>query len=151
LFILKNNIIDNGTAGSSGNGDSFIEAGETIALNVEIKNTTTHIISGLQGILSTTNPYINIQQAQATYPDIVPEDTAVNNTYFLLHFANNIPSFLNARFNLELTDTQQNIYQKYSIWVHLMPILMLITDMFCGWRHYFRFLRNRDINSKYNQ
>ena len=80
-------------------------------MNVEIKNTTTHNISGLQGILSTTNPYINIQQAQAIYPDIVPEDTGVNNTYFLLHFANNIPSFLNARFNLELTDTQQNIYQ----------------------------------------
>ena len=111
LVYFEKYIIDNGTAGSSGNGDSFIEAGETIALNVEIKNTTTHIISGLQGILSTTNPYINIQQAQATYPDIVPEDTGVNNTYFLLHFANNIPSFLNARFNLELTDTQQNIYQ----------------------------------------
>ncbi len=52
LVYLNKIVIDNGTNGSYGNGDSFATAGETIAQSLEIKNTTSATVAATTAILS---------------------------------------------------------------------------------------------------
>ena len=111
LVYLSKTIADDGSSGSSGNGDSFINAGETIALSVELHNTTTAAIDGITGVLSTADPLVTVTQANSAWPAITAEQTAQNSVPFLISFDRNIPAFHNCRFTLELTDSAANSYQ----------------------------------------
>jgi hypothetical protein len=111
LVYYEKAITDDGSSGSSGNGDSFINAGETIALNLEIRNTTQANVSGINATLTSADPYVTITQSQSAYPEITPEGTVINATPFLISFANNIPAFHDCRFYLNLTDGSAQTYQ----------------------------------------
>lgn len=101
-------VVDNGDNGSSGNGDGFINAGETIALWVEVKNTTANAVSGLTAHLASNDPLITVTQAQATYPDVNPEGTGSNGVPFLFTVNQTISSYQDCRFTLSLG--QNDIY-----------------------------------------
>ncbi|MGC9361646.1 MAG: C25 family cysteine peptidase, partial [Candidatus Syntrophosphaera sp.] len=111
LVYFEKMTIDNGNQGSSGNGDGFIDAGETIALNLEIKNTTAQTITGISAQLSSPDPFVTIGQAQSDYPDITPEGTGLNSTPFLISFGNGISYQHDTRFVLNLTDTNSAEYE----------------------------------------
>ena len=111
LVYFAKTITDNGSAGSSGNGDSFINAGETIALSLEISNSTPAFIDGISATLSTADPLAQVQQAQSAYPAIAANGTGTNSVPFLISFDPNIPAFHDCRFILDLTDSAANSYQ----------------------------------------
>ncbi|MFO8144321.1 MAG: C25 family cysteine peptidase, partial [Candidatus Syntrophosphaera sp.] len=111
LVYFEKSIIDNGNSGSEGNGDGFIDAGETIALNLEIKNTTTQTITGISSQLSSPDTFVSIGQTQSDYPDITPQGTGLNSTPFLISFGNGISPQHDTRFVLNLTDTNSAEYE----------------------------------------
>ncbi len=111
LVYFAKTITDDGSAGSSGNGDSFINAGETVALSVEISNSTAAPIDGITAVLSSVDPLVTIAQATSPLPAIPAGHTALNSVPFLVTFAQNIPAFHDVRFILELTDSAANTYQ----------------------------------------
>ena len=102
---------DDGSSGSQGNSDSFINGGETIALNVMVKNTTAQTITGITSQLSTADPYITIVNGQSSYPSTAPESINTNTTPFLFTVAENIPSFHDFRLTLDLEDDLGTDYQ----------------------------------------
>lgn len=111
LVFYAKTFADDGSAGSSGNGDNFINAGETVALSVELSNSTAATIDGITGVLSSADPLVNITQSSSAWPATLAEHTAVNSVPFLVSFAQNIPAIHDCRFILNLTDSAANSYQ----------------------------------------
>lgn len=111
LVYFEKTIIDNGSSGSTGNSDGFINAGETIALNVEIKNTTAAQIEGISGVLSTTDPMISVTQAQVSFANIAPDQTSTSANPLIFTVSTNVEAVHDCRFMLDVTDSANNTYQ----------------------------------------
>ncbi len=110
LVYLSKMIIDDGTNGSYGNGDSFATAGETIALNLEIKNTTAAAIPSTTALLSADDPYITILNSESSFGAINSNATLWSNSVFTFSIVNNLPAQHSVRFTLELTTADRNVY-----------------------------------------
>ncbi|MBW6514735.1 MAG: immune inhibitor A, partial [Candidatus Syntrophosphaera sp.] len=111
LVYFEKMISDNGTSGSSGNADGFINAGETIALLLEVKNTTAATATGISAVLSSPDPHVTVIQAQSSYPDVTPEGTILNDQAFLFSIDYTIEPVHDTRFVLDLTDSANTEYQ----------------------------------------
>ncbi len=101
---------EDGTGGSSGNNDGFASARETIALWVDIKNSTADPVSGITAALNCSDEYITLIQAQSSYSALNPSATAMNDAPFLFSVDANVPDQHSARFELTLTDSLQTEY-----------------------------------------
>jgi hypothetical protein len=110
LVFYDKTVTDNGSFGSVGNGDAYVEAGETIALKVEIKNTTANMLTGISGVITSADPLITVVQGQSAFPDTDSNQSNVNSAYFLFTVNTNIPAFHNCRFELTLTDSANVTY-----------------------------------------
>lgn len=106
LVYFGKTITDNNTQGSIGNGDSFANAGERIALSLEIKNTTSSTINNITATVSCDDPYITINSAQTSFGTLVPGQTMVATLPFLLDIANSIPPEHDVRLSVALQDEQ---------------------------------------------
>lgn len=104
LVYFGKTITDDNTQGSIGNGDSFANAGERIALNLEIKNTTAITINNITATLSCDDPYITINSAQTSFGSLSPAQTIVGTVPFLLDIANNVPPEHDVRLSVTLQD-----------------------------------------------
>lgn len=111
LVYFDKQMLDNGTSGSVGNGDSFVNAGETIALQLHIKNTTANTLTGINSVLSSADPYITVLSSQSGYADLEANATGENLTPFLFTVGPNIPAYHDARLVLNLTDSLGDAYQ----------------------------------------
>lgn len=56
---------------SPGNGDGVANPGETMVMQVTLHNNGEQDASGISGTLSSSSPYVTIQDASATFPDLV--------------------------------------------------------------------------------
>ena len=110
LVYLNKIIFDDGTNGSYGNGDSFATAGETIALSLEIKNTTSATVPATTAILSADDPYITILNSESSFDAIGSNATLWSNSVFTFSIVNNLPPQHSVRFTLALTTADQNVY-----------------------------------------
>ncbi|HNQ38989.1 MAG TPA: C25 family cysteine peptidase [Candidatus Cloacimonas sp.] len=110
LVYLNKIIFDDGTNGSYGNGDSFATAGETIALSLEIKNTTSATVPATTAILSSDDPYITILNSESSFGAIGSNATLWSNSVFTFSIVNNLPPQHSVRFTLALTTADQNVY-----------------------------------------
>ncbi|MDQ3252867.1 MAG: PA14 domain-containing protein, partial [Acidobacteriota bacterium] len=86
-----------------GDGDSFIEPGESGALSVELLNIGGATATNVSATLTTATPGVTITQATSTYPDIPPAGSAVNATPFTFSLAPTAPCGLLINFTLTVT------------------------------------------------
>ncbi|MDD2228208.1 MAG: C25 family cysteine peptidase [Candidatus Cloacimonetes bacterium] len=117
LVYFSKQIIDNGTMGSIGNGDSFANAGETIAVNLEIKNTTSSVVSNITALVSCNDPYISMISNQIEFSILNAGQTLFCETPFVFSIGNNIPPEHDVRFSVELSD---NARVSYSLIFHVV-------------------------------
>ncbi|GAB1468587.1 hypothetical protein MASR2M64_13240 [Candidatus Cloacimonadota bacterium] len=110
LVYFSKQIIDNGTMGSIGNGDSFANAGETIALNLEIKNTTSSPIGNITAFVSCNDPYISMISNQIGFSSLNAGQTLFCEAPFVFSIGNNIPPEHDVRFTVELSDDASATY-----------------------------------------
>lgn len=92
-------------------GDGEANPGETLEMFVSLKNTRAETLSGIQGTLSTNDPYINILQNVATFPTIAAGGIQLSNTAFSFSVSSNPPPNHDVRFELQLSDSSGGIYQ----------------------------------------
>ncbi|MEN6444569.1 MAG: C25 family cysteine peptidase [Candidatus Cloacimonas sp.] len=110
LVYLNKLIVDDGSSGSSGNGDSFAEAGETIAVNLEIKNTTAATIAATTATITSTDPYITILNGQTSFNQVDANASVWSNSLFTFSILPNLPSQQNIRFSIELSTADSSSY-----------------------------------------
>jgi hypothetical protein len=81
LLMLGNTIVDNGTNGTSGNGNGHFDVGENVLLTFNLRNSTSGSAHGLTATLSTTTPGITIPTPTATLPDMPPGTNATTSAF----------------------------------------------------------------------
>lgn len=69
---------------SEDNGNGIPDVGETVVLNVSLRNIGQELISDATGELSCTSPWITFNSAFSTYDPFGPDEVQVNNTPFSL-------------------------------------------------------------------
>lgn len=87
------------------NSDGFANAGETVALQVELVNTTAVAKTGLSAVLSTDSPMVQITQANTAYPDMAPGASAVGAQAFVVSISPAIDPIQSIRFSLTVSDS----------------------------------------------
>jgi len=103
-------ILDNGEAGSSGNSDGYANAGETIAINLNLKNTTSSGISASTAVLSSNDPYITIINAQNSFNAVDSGASVFGNSSFTFSIATNLPPQHDIRCSVLISDSESNFY-----------------------------------------
>ncbi len=111
LNYLDHLVIDDGSSGSSGNADGIAHASESIALQVELFNTTDSTLSGLNAVLSTNNPWVQITSASSSYPAIAPGSTSTASLPFIFNLDPALPPVEDIRFELDITASGSIAYQ----------------------------------------
>jgi hypothetical protein len=110
-LLFQNTSIDDITDGTSiGNGDGILDAGETVELTCNIKNTTSTTQSNLYGVLTSDDSNITIISDSTLYGVIQSGNIGSNSTPFLFAVQSSCPDTYRARFNLIIHDNLNNIY-----------------------------------------
>lgn len=63
VHVQSLSVDDDGSGGTTGNGDGFIDAGETVSLHVTCANSGTASATGVTGVLRITNPWVTMQDS----------------------------------------------------------------------------------------
>lgn len=66
----------------AGDGDTYMEPGETIDLNVELRNLGGGPASAISALLTTTAPGVTIVTAEGTFPDLAAGDARGGSSHF---------------------------------------------------------------------
>src|SRR5882724_367947 len=72
-----------------GNGNAFLEAGESGSLSVELINKSFVELTGISATLTSTSPGVSFTSAQSQYEDLPPDGFATNTTPFTFDLAAN--------------------------------------------------------------
>ena len=72
-----------------GNGNAFLEPGESGSLSVELINKSFVELTGISATLTTTSPGVTFTSAQSQYEDLPSDGFAFNTTPFTFDFASN--------------------------------------------------------------
>lgn len=109
---------------SSGDGDSYVEAGESIELPVQLANLGSHTAHNVLGVLSTTDPDISITEDTLSWGDI-----AVDTDSWVYDFDFTVSSECQDKdviFTLELSSDEGSWTENFTIHVHRV---LAIDDM----------------------
>ncbi|GHT39340.1 hypothetical protein FACS189437_02420 [Bacteroidia bacterium] len=120
------NFVDNGTNGSIGNGNGKNDAGETIRLQVTVKNTGINTANNLTATLGSTSGYITVLANSAGFGSITSGNTATDE--FLYRIDKDSPEILAnvtnpVQFQLEIKDASN------TTWTHTFNIDVFNTDL----------------------
>jgi len=99
LIHVANQIVDNGTGGTVGNGNGRLDIGETVNVTMTLRNVTTGTARAVTGALSTSSPGASVGVAAGTFGD-VPANTSASSTAFRITNA----SAVDPRFTLAISD-----------------------------------------------
>ena len=108
-------VLDDGSGGSSGNADGIAGAGETITLNVSLRNSTASTLTGISASLNVTDPNITILQPSSLYPDMAAGSTASGSMPFLLHIGTGIAAHQDIRCGMDVMAGAQNYQLEFYI------------------------------------
>ncbi|MCD4829150.1 MAG: T9SS type A sorting domain-containing protein [Candidatus Cloacimonetes bacterium] len=86
--VLGDVVIDD----SAGNNNELIDNGESIELNISLRNLGLETATGVSAQLIANDPYITLQQDSAAYPDLVFDQVAFGADDFSFTVANNCPN-----------------------------------------------------------
>jgi hypothetical protein len=107
-----------------GNHNGQWDAGESVAVYLTLKNFGMVGATNVNALVSTTDPYVTLYNATASYGNIAGQDTAVNSVPYTMKAAANTPREHMASFNLNITATESTWQTMFSF-----PIgAYLITD-----------------------
>lgn len=115
LYISGITMEDDGSNGSNGNGNGKIEAGETIALSIDLKNSGATTASNVSALLVCPSYEIATQTATASFGTITPGMTKTSLNRFVFSVDNSAEEKLKddanpVRFFLNITDNSGNTY-----------------------------------------
>ncbi|HPE34226.1 MAG TPA: C25 family cysteine peptidase [Bacteroidales bacterium] len=122
LDVVGYEIID-----STGNNNGNFDPGETVQLQVIIKNTGHADASGLSGVLSGSDPYITVIDAQADYELLLPGQEAEMS--FGVFASQDTPAGHSASFLFEVSaDLGLSSQENFPIVIGQIPVLIVDLD-----------------------
>lgn len=112
LVYDNHSIDDDDTGDSSGNNDGAAQCGESIELFVDLLNQGTDSASGVQAVISTSDPYVSwLENTSSTYPDIAGSGTGTNLDDYDLSISGDTPDNHVITFNLDITASSGGPWQ----------------------------------------
>lgn len=106
-------IDDDNNGSSSGNNNNQINPGETIELNLELKNHGTATTNAVSATISTTDDFVTIQTAEAGYGNIPSGNTAFATSPFVLSIAANALGLIPIHLQVIVSDALGNEWIDY--------------------------------------
>ncbi|TFG24369.1 MAG: hypothetical protein EU532_12620, partial [Promethearchaeota archaeon] len=120
----SSHILDDDSTGLSfGDGDNTVEAGEIIELSIILENTGTGPTTGVNAVLSTSDPLITILDNSANYPDIDEHLTGQSVDNYSL-FIDSSHSSGNVFFTLEINSNEGSWVDDVNININARPDLI---------------------------
>jgi len=89
---------------TTGDNDGQLEPGENGGMTVVLRNAGTQALNGLNGTLSTSDPYISVTNANVTWPTLAVYGSAPGLTNFGLSVSAACPALHTASFSLHLSN-----------------------------------------------
>jgi len=121
-------VTDDGSDGSTGNGNGTVESGETIALSPVLQETGGSGTSGLTGVLSTFDSGVNITTDTATFPAVGAGGfTSAQNPY-LVSLDPGILDAVEVTFQLDVTDGSNHFISEWSVVVKAPELEVVSMD-----------------------
>lgn len=104
LVIEGVTVIDDGTAGSLGNGDSVPSSGETVAIRVALENVGGGAATGVVGTLTADSQLVSVVDATADYGDVPASGVAHGLDLYVVSLASACPDGAVIPFTLTVAD-----------------------------------------------
>jgi hypothetical protein len=121
-------IIDNGTGGSSGNGDGFADAGETIAIWSVLRETGGVPAAGLVGTFSCAQPGVTILSPTATFGSVLAGGTAAAQAPLLVAIDPAMADATTLEFTLNVAHGASNSLSKWPVTVRAPELEVVLLD-----------------------
>jgi hypothetical protein len=102
-LVYEAHVVDDDASTSDGNGDGIVECGETIEVNVILRNQGAETATGVAATLSTGDAYITITDSIESFPDIAGGETEQDLDDYDFHVAGNTPNEHVIHFGLDIT------------------------------------------------
>ncbi|MBU0741596.1 T9SS type A sorting domain-containing protein [bacterium] len=128
-------VIDDGTLGSSGNGNGVIEAGETVALAARFEDTGTGGATGLTATLTTTTPGLVLNVGVVAVPDVPSGGSVAASAPFLVAAHQLMWDGMNLDFTIEVDDGGSSWFSEWGATMmapEVEPIALTWFDTFYG-------------------
>ncbi|HNY59041.1 MAG TPA: C25 family cysteine peptidase [Bacteroidales bacterium] len=119
-YVVKDSWLINDNVGGNGNG--LMDYAESILLTLSVKNVGTELAQNVNVTLSTTDPYIIITNATASYGNIGPNASVSLTDAFAFDVAENIPDNHSVLFAVTATDGT-NIWNSNIVITGRAPVL----------------------------
>jgi len=109
-------IDDDNLGASSGNGDEDANPGETLELDVQLKNFgTTTTATGISAMLSSTDDKVTVTAANVTYPDLAANATAYGSSKFVAQLSGDFLDEYVLPFNLAITTNEGTFTSAFNV------------------------------------
>lgn len=92
----------------TGNNDNIGDFSETVGFDVALNNVGLAMATGVSAVLTTTDPYVTITDANESFGNIAATATQSQTNAYAATIANNVPDMHVATFTLTITDNNSN-------------------------------------------
>ena len=106
LQVDSSTISDNPLYGEWGNGDADLNPGETVSMNITLRNIGVIDTYDVMASISTDDPYISLTQTFAHFGDVAIGSTGTSQQEYAFSLSNWCPTPRQVTFNLVITDSQ---------------------------------------------
>ncbi len=107
--------VENGTLGSSGNGNGVMEAGETVALTATMLETGGGSLTNLTGTLTSTDPGVTISAGTTTFPNVAAGGSTTAASAFIVTFDPTVVDGSAVAFQLTVTSGTNSAVSDYLV------------------------------------
>jgi hypothetical protein len=121
-------VIDDGTSGSSGNGNETVESGEIVALRALLAETGGSGLGAMTAVLSTTDSTVTILTDTATFGSMGAGGTRSANNPFLVEFDPGVRDAAKITFQLDVTDGGGSYTSQWSVVVEAPEVEVVSMD-----------------------
>lgn len=94
----------------TGNNDGFGDYTENVGFDVSLNNVGQAVANNVSAVLSTTDPYVTITDANESFGNIAATATQAQTNAYAATIANNVPDMHVATFTLTITDGASNTW-----------------------------------------
>jgi len=109
-------IDDDNLGASSGNNDEDANPGETLELDVQLKNFgTTTSATGVSAVLSSTDDKVTVTTANVTYPNLAVNAAAYGNSKFVVQMGSDFPDEYVVPFSLSISANEGTFTSAFNV------------------------------------
>ena len=112
VTVITNQVAE--SAGSPSNGNGVPDPGETIDEGVWLGNQGNQVLHGVVGTVSSTTPGVSIVRGNASWPDLVPQGSALSTQPFQIKLDRTVPCDSTVEFSIVLDAAGKRITNHFS-------------------------------------